>query len=154
MTEKEATFLENLSLKFEEDGEPHIAGLILGWLLICDPPEQSFSDLVNELQVSKGSVSNMTRHLESKKLIEKVRLPGKRQIHFRIKHGAWEEVMKKHLEIAQKLYDIASNGLDLLAEEPNERKDRLKEMQEFFYMASCRLPDLIKEYQEKKNNRD
>ena len=147
MTETEAKFLEELSVRFEEDGEPHIAGLIMGWLLICEPPEQSFNQLVDELQVSKGSVSNMTRHLEYKRLIEKVRKPGERQIYFRIRPSAWEEVMNKHLEITRKLYQIAQKGIDLLEHESEERKQRLMEMRNFFAFASSRIPDLIAEYQ-------
>lgn len=154
MTNTEATFLEDISIRFEEDGEPHIAGLILGWLLICDPPEQSFNELVNELQVSKGSISNMTRHLENKRLIEKVRKPGERQIYFRIKPSAWEEVMNKHLEVTKKLHRIAEKGIELLENEPEERKQRLIEMRDFFAFASTRIPDFISEYKRQNNSND
>ena len=78
-------FVNDFSLKMEETGHPRIYGQILGWLLICDPPEQSFTDLMENLNISKASVSNITRILIETSLIEKVRISGERQIHFRIK---------------------------------------------------------------------
>jgi DNA-binding transcriptional regulator GbsR (MarR family) len=52
ITEKKYTFVDDFSLKMEQIGHPRIYGQILGWLLICDPPEQSFSDLMNNLNIS------------------------------------------------------------------------------------------------------
>lgn len=62
-------FLEEFSLKIGEFGHPRIYGQILGWLLICEPPYQSFSDLTENLDISKASVSNTTRVLLERGLI-------------------------------------------------------------------------------------
>ncbi|MFV2021605.1 hypothetical protein [Micromonospora sp. LOL_023] len=35
-------------------GLPPAAGKILGWLLICDPPSQTGSDIAAALDLSKG----------------------------------------------------------------------------------------------------
>ena len=51
-SEEEKRFVEDIGLIMEEQGRPRIAGRILGWLLICEPPEQSFADLVAVLGVS------------------------------------------------------------------------------------------------------
>ena len=54
-TPAELAFVEEFGRLLEEEGAPRIAGRILGWLLICEPPYQSFNDLVGVLGASKGS---------------------------------------------------------------------------------------------------
>lgn len=144
-TEKQK-FVEELSLLIEESGKPRISGQIMGWLMVCDPPQQSFSDLVEHLQVSKASISNMTRMLLQAGLIEKVRIPGERQIHFQIKEEAWVDVLEKELESIHSLRDLSKKGLELLKEEPETDKSRLKEMHRFYTFAAKHLPTLIEEY--------
>ncbi|MEZ4612205.1 MAG: MarR family transcriptional regulator [Caldilineaceae bacterium] len=77
--EQKRQFLEDFALHMEHQGLPRMAGRILAWLLICDPPEQSMPDLVEVLQASKSSVSTMTRHLIQFGMIERVSLPGERR---------------------------------------------------------------------------
>ncbi len=48
-----------------------MAGRMLGWLLICDPPHQSMNAIADVLQASKGSISTMTRLLIQLDLIER-----------------------------------------------------------------------------------
>ena len=42
-------FVEEVGLLFEHAGLPRMAGRILGWLLICDPPHQSPGELAEVL---------------------------------------------------------------------------------------------------------
>jgi DNA-binding transcriptional regulator GbsR (MarR family) len=147
---KKKEFVEKVSLVIEEIGQPRISGQIMGWLMVCDPPKQSFSDLVEELGVSKASISNMTRMLLQAGLIEKVRIPGEREIYFQIKEGAWVGVMEKHLESINSLQRISKEGLELLEEDPDTDKSRLEEMNKFYQFAEKNMPQLIEQY--KKEN--
>jgi DNA-binding transcriptional regulator GbsR (MarR family) len=57
-------FIEELGMQFElEAAAPRMLGRVLGWLLVCDPPEQSAAELAERLQASKGSISTATRLL-------------------------------------------------------------------------------------------
>ena len=143
-------FVEEVSLVIEELGQPRISGQIMGWLMICDPPKQSFSDLVEHLGVSKASISNMTRMLLQAGLIEKVRIPGEREIHFQIKDGAWISMMENHLKSINSLRKISKEGLELLEGDPDTDKNRLKEMNKFYQFAEKNMPKLVEQY--KKEN--
>jgi hypothetical protein len=54
---------EELGLMLADAGLPEIAGRVLGWLLACDPPEQSLEQLRVASKASRASISNMTRLL-------------------------------------------------------------------------------------------
>ena len=94
---------------------PRMAGRIFGWLLVCDPPEQSLEDLAAAVQGSKASMSTMTRLLVQSGLVEKVRPPGARRDAFRVQPGQWETLWRSRLVLVQQATALAEHGLELLA---------------------------------------
>lgn len=131
----------------EECGHPRIAGHIVGWLLVSDPPEQSFNDLVETLEASKGSISTMTRRLERAGLIERISRPGDRQTYFRIRPGAWRLMLRRELRTVSDLCDAAEEGLALMDDEPPCLCRRLEEMHDFYAFAAEKMPALVEEYE-------
>src|SRR5512135_2854177 len=107
---EERHFVEDVALFFEELGFPRMAGRILGWLLICDPPEQSAGQLAQVLQASKGSLSTMTRLLIQMGLVERVGLPGERRDYFRIRPGAWPHLIKAQMQSMTGLHQVVERG--------------------------------------------
>lgn len=147
LSEEEKRFVEDIGLIMEEQGRPRIAGRILGWLLICEPPAQSFADLVAVLDVSKGSVSGMTRLLLEGGLIERVAVPGERQTYYQMAPDAWTRVLMWMAQRVQRLADAAEAGLDLVEEiRPGADHWRLREMRDLYRLAARQMPRLIEEF--------
>ena len=90
-------FVEQAGLLFEGLGVPRMAGRILGWLLICDPPYQSMGDLVEALQASKSSISTMLRLLAQSGLIERTSLPGQRRDQFVLHSSMWHNLFRARM---------------------------------------------------------
>src|SRR5205807_610261 len=87
-------FVEEVGMMLElEAGAPRMVGRVLGWLLVCDPPEQSAADLADHLQASRGSISTATRVLLRMGLLERTRVRGERFDRFQARPGAWDEVL-------------------------------------------------------------
>lgn len=144
--QEKINFVEEMSLKMEETGLPRIACQILSWLMICDPVHQSFSDLIDNLKISKASISNMTRLLIQMGLIEKVRIQGERQIHFQLKKNAWVDLLEIQTQQIFSLAKISKKGMILL--DNNEKIDntRLEEMHRFYSFLADEMPNLINKY--------
>ena len=88
MTPEEAEFVDRVGLFLEMLGGSRTMGRVYGWLLICDPPQQSLSELAEALSVSKASVSTVARQLQDGGMIE--RLPSStRQHHYRVTPGGF-----------------------------------------------------------------
>ena len=94
---EEKQFAEEVGIVFEQTGMPRMAGRILGWLLISDPPHQSMEQLTKALIASKGSISSMTRLLIQLGLIERLSLPGVRHDYFRLRSDAWQHMIGRGL---------------------------------------------------------
>ncbi len=147
LSAEEARFVDDMGLVLETDGRPRIAGLILGWLLICDPPHQSFSDLVAALGVSKGSVSSMTRLLMESGMIERHAVHGDRQAYFRIAPDAWVRVLERQVRVMEQLSSVAERGLALVQGSARDA-ERLREMHDLNRLAADRMPALIASFEQ------
>lgn len=149
MSEEEARFVEDMALLMESDGRPRIAGMILGWLLICDPPHQSFNSLTAALGVSKGSVSSMTRLLVEAGMIERYAVRGDRQTYYRFAPDAWVRVLQRQVRAVEQLTATADRGLALVEGRGSEAdRWRLREMQALNRIAARRMPTLIDEFEQ------
>lgn len=147
-SEEEKRFVEDIGLIMEEQGRPRIAGRILGWLLICEPPEQSFADLVAVLGVSKGSVSAMTRLLLEGGLIERVPVPGDRQTYYQMAPDAWSRVLTWIAERVRRMAEAADAGLALVERRhPDADHWLLREMRQLYRLVASGMPQMIEEFE-------
>lgn len=60
----------------DQDGVPLIAGRILGWLVVCDPPEQSAGQIAEAIGASRASLTTNLRLLGSVGFVRQVTKPG------------------------------------------------------------------------------
>ena len=129
-------------------GLPQMTGRVLGWLLVCDPPEQTAAQLAEALHASKGSISSATNMLVRLKLVERLHVRGERADRFRIRPEAWDDqVRDAGIEEARALLAL---GLEALTDEPPARRERLKELDAFYAWWEARMPVLWEEWQEYK----
>ena len=140
-------FIEEVGLLFEFTGLPRMAGRILGWLLICDPPHQSTGELAEVLQASKGSISTMIRLLIQAGMVERTGVPGKRRDYFRITLGTWSVLIEQRQAQIAAVRQLAEHGLELLAGEDCHRLARLREMRDFHAFFERELPVLIESWE-------
>lgn len=141
-------FVDAFSQKIEELGHPRIFGQILGWLLICDPPHQSFPDLMDALEISKASVSNTTRQMLDFGLIEKIQIEGERQSYFRIKEESLIDFVENQMKLTLDLQEITGKGLKLTGHETETGITRLQRVHRFYTFMGRELPGLIDKYKE------
>jgi hypothetical protein len=122
-----------------------MVGRVLGWLLVCDPPEQSAADLAQRLQASKGSISTATRLLVRLGMIERVRLRGERFDRFIARPQAWDEYLWREDQFSAPRR-VLRLGLEALADEPPARRARLRELDSIYAWWQRRIGKLHEEY--------
>lgn len=141
-----AAYVEQVGRFWEGIIGSRVAGRILGWLMICDPPAQSAADLMEALDVSAGSVSTQVRTLQSLGLVERVTFPGDRVSYFQMPDQAWTKVMDKEAEQLEAMRALAAQGEKLA---PASRPDRVRDLgivADFFHE---RWPALMEELSER-----
>ncbi len=146
-------FVEEVGILFEQTGLPRMAGRILGWLLISDPPHQTTSELTEALLASKGSISTMTRLLIRIGLIERIGLPGQRRDYFRIKSGAWHQLLKDSLDQTTAFRQLMEHGLVLLENKPLLTRQWLEEMRDMYAFLEQELPALLERWEQERKEK-
>jgi DNA-binding transcriptional regulator GbsR (MarR family) len=129
-------------------GIPPMTGRVLGWLLTCDPPEQTAAQLAEALNASKGSISGATKMLISFKLVDRLHVRGERADRFRVRPEAWDDQIRdQSIEQARAVLKL---GREALAGTPPTRRARLEELDAFYSWYESRIPALWDEWQEYK----
>jgi hypothetical protein len=132
-------------------GLPQMTGRVLGWLLVCDPAEQTAAQLAEALEASKGSISGATNMLVGMKLVERLHVRGERADRFRIRPGAWDDQVRD--QGIGEMRAMLAQGLEALAGETVVRRARLEELDAFYAWWESRMPALYEEWLEYKKTK-
>lgn len=140
--ERERQFAEEVGRVFEQFGISRMAGRILGWLLICDPPRQSSMEIGAALGASKGAVSIATRLLESYGLARRVAVPGERGDFFEMTPDAFNRAHDQ-LGTARIFRELMELGLAAISDPDGPRAERLLETRDLYAFLERELPLLM-----------
>ncbi|OLB73778.1 MAG: hypothetical protein AUI14_25315 [Actinobacteria bacterium 13_2_20CM_2_71_6] len=145
MYSPERQYAEETAVVLEGMGLPRAYGKLLGWLLICDPPQQSSAELAQALDLSAGSVSTGTRMLENAALIRRVAAPGRRGKVYEMTNDAMILASRnEQFRISRELMD---KGLTIVGDEQAPRAQRLRRSRDFYAFLEREIPALIKRFE-------
>jgi DNA-binding transcriptional regulator GbsR (MarR family) len=141
--DKKQQFVEECGLYFEGIGLTRIAGRVIGWLLICEPPYQQQSELVEALGASKSSISVALKDLTTLYLVERFSLPGDRRTFYRTSKDMWSRSFRARMHQVTELKELGERGLDALKDAPPDRRQRLEFMRDMNAFMEVEFPKLL-----------
>jgi DNA-binding transcriptional regulator GbsR (MarR family) len=151
MKDSETTrFIEEAAVVIEEHGLPHMAGRVIGALLVCVPPHMSLDELAERLRASKGSISMSTQLLLRLGVVEKVSSPAERRHFYQIRPDMWTSLFTQRTEHLNRHHDLAAEGLDALSGESVEARERLMEMLVFFDFIAEEMPNFVQRWRKRR----
>ncbi len=103
------------------EGTPRAVMRVLGWLVVCQPREQTAADIQEELALSAGSVSAAVRTLGELGMLEHVTRPGDRRTFHRLRQQGWEQALTLHFRALGELRRLADSTIDAAGGEADER---------------------------------
>ncbi|GIH08118.1 hypothetical protein Rhe02_61850 [Rhizocola hellebori] len=149
---KERQFADEVGVLLAGMGMPPAYGRLLGWLLICDPPQQTSAQLGEALGLSKGSVSSGMRMLERSDMVQRVPTPGRGHAYEML-----PDALVRATDPAVKfafMRDVMQRGLSLLDENESTRAERLRVSRDFYGFIAEKLPSLMEEFRQKHLRKD
>lgn len=141
-------FVEDVGLHVESTGLPRMAGRVLGWLLICDPPQQAAEELVRGLSASSDSISTTARSLIQMGFVQRVAVHNDRRAFYQLRPDAWSAALEEREAEMKRLRTLAEQGLAAVDGAPEPRRQRLIEMRELFAFVEAEFPALVARYHE------
>jgi predicted transcriptional regulator len=154
LDEERSRYVEEFGLLFGQFGLSRMFGRVLSVLMISDPPERSAEELAEELGASRGSISQTTRSLIQMGLVQRWARPGERRDYFRIKPGAWYEIMRREMESLGDFRETAERGLGLLDSNDPDARRSLEEMRDFYAYWENEMPAVLERWEKESRRRD
>jgi DNA-binding transcriptional regulator GbsR (MarR family) len=136
-------WVEEFALVLEGEGLPRMAGRIFGWLLVCEPAEQTMEELGAALGGSKASMSTMTRLLAQAELVERARRPGERRDRFRIPPEHWDRIMRGRVQSLSATTALLGRAVELVRDQPPEARRRVDDLYSLYTYFERELPGLL-----------
>ncbi|MFI9511185.1 GbsR/MarR family transcriptional regulator [Nocardia sp. NPDC052566] len=142
-TPEQLAFVEDFALVLERMGLVRMTGRAAGWLLVCNPPEQTFGQIADALQASKGSISNALKVLLTMRWVDKSSKPGDRKDYYSIRPSIMPELTRAQSGQYVELAEMTARGLALFDDPNGPEAARVREMHEFFIWLGKEMPALI-----------
>src|SRR5580704_3622006 len=111
-TDAEITFADHMGRFYARRyAFPPMVGRLLGYLAVCDPPEQSIGELAEALLASRSAIAGAIKILETAHAVRRSRVAGERMDRVRIDLSSPESLGMDVTEYRE-LGDLAREGLD------------------------------------------
>ena len=126
-------------------GFPPMAGRLLGYLFVCDPPQQTIDELGEALLASRSAITGAVKLLEGYRMARRTRTAGERVDRVSL-DPASQQPQNFDSALHREHAALFREGLVLLADAPPERRAPLEEMVALAEFLSERLPQLRDEW--------
>ena len=146
MSPGESEFVEEMGRFLGSIGMTPMAGRMWGYLLICDPPEQTAADISAALHASRGAISGTARLLAGPGLIRRTTRPGDRREYFSAPAEALDSMLASAGAIYRQMREIAQRGLAATADRPPAARARLQEFHDVMSFVEHEVPRVIGQF--------
>jgi DNA-binding transcriptional regulator GbsR (MarR family) len=148
MTEGESHFVEEMGSFLAGLGMTPMAGRMWGWLLICDPPEQTAAQVADALQASRGAISGTARILANAGLVRRSTRRGDRREYFSAPPDALDQMLASASATYRQMRLIAERGLAATVDRSPASRARLQEFHDVLAFVEREVPLVISRFLE------
>ena len=145
-TDAEITFADHMGrLYARRYSFPPMVGRLVGYLAVCDPPQQSIGELAETLLASRSAITAAVNSLETMHVLSRSRSAGERMDRVRLDMSSPES---RGMDVSEyeELGQMAREGLEVLRDAPRERQAILLELAAFADFLVEQIPKLDQEW--------
>ena len=153
LTPAQSDFIEEMGQFLGGYGMTPMAGRMWGWLLLCEPPEQTAAEIADALQASRGAISGTARILASAGFIRRTTRRGDRREYFSSPPEALDSMLSNAAVIYRRLRQIAEHGLAAAETSSPSAQARLLEFHDVVAFIEVELPRVIERFLSERNER-
>ncbi|MBW6469195.1 MAG: hypothetical protein K0B85_08575 [Coriobacteriia bacterium] len=144
---RRAAMLDKLATVLEQAGFPHGMAKVYAALTLADGEGLSTSDLIEELGISKASVSNAMQFLVGTNLVERYRVRGSREAHYRILKGRWGDILARKFAATSYVRSVAEEAMS--ATDSPAACARLEEMRDVYAFFEQEFENVMQRFKER-----
>ncbi|MBN2847788.1 MAG: hypothetical protein JXP72_04965 [Coriobacteriia bacterium] len=138
---------DRLSGVLEAVGFPHNIARVYSALTLAENEGLSTTEIISVLGVSKASVSNAMQFLVGVDLVERYRVRGSREAHYRILKGRWGDILARKFTATGQVRRMTDEALALV--NSDKARERLEEMRDVYAFFEREFEDVMQRYNER-----
>lgn len=139
--------VDRLSAMLEAVGFPHNIARVYAALTLAEGEGLSTSEIMAELGISKASVSNAMQFLMSADLVERYRVRGSREAHYRILKGRWGDILARKFAATSYVRKVTEEAL--ASTNSDKARERLEEMRDVYAFFETEFADVMQRFNER-----
>jgi DNA-binding transcriptional regulator GbsR (MarR family) len=151
VTPGESEFVEEMGRFLASLGMTPMAGRMWGWLLICEPTDQTAAEIAEALHASRGAISGTARLLANAGLVRRSTRPGDRREYFSAPAEALDSMLMSAASLYREMRRIAERGLAAIEARPAASKARLEEFRDVMGFVEVEVPRVIARFLAERN---
>ncbi|HLI61222.1 MAG TPA: MarR family winged helix-turn-helix transcriptional regulator [Solirubrobacteraceae bacterium] len=130
-TDAELTFADHMGRFYARRYPfPPMVGRLIGYLAVCDPPDQTINELADALLASRSAIAGAIKTLEGMGYIARARAAGERMDRVRLTlHDP--NALGMDTSEYEEMRELAREGLEVIGDAPIERRAALLYMAAF-----------------------
>lgn len=132
---------------YQNLGYSSLMGKIVALLLISEKP-LSLDDISEQLEMSKGPISQIARRLKDHRLIERIWVPGERKDYYKSSNDMFGEAFRNYMGSMRRNRQIAEKFVAEAEKNDSSEflKERMKEMKAFYELMERHNKLFIEEW--------
>ena len=147
--QKVKDLVERIGIVCDKDGMPPLAGRMVGFLMLAEPPHKTFDEIAEFLQASKSAISTTLRFLEGQGMVEYITFSGDRKRYFRLSVDSWGKVILGKMEFLKMMRERVNMVLAARSDAYPEFNVGLKSMLALYDICLEGMPILIQKWEDK-----
>ena len=154
MTAAQRELIEEFGLLQEQMGSTRMCGRVAAWLLLCEPPVQSLTEIADGLGVSKAAVSGSARLLLQSRMVERVSEPGQRGDFYRALPADAGRIMP--VDHVHTLNQLLRRAIASVADRDQTQSNYalMRELLELTAFIEAELPAMLARWRERRSAAD
>lgn len=125
---------------------PPVAGRLIGYLLICDPPRQTIAELSEALRASRSAITGAVKLLEGRGAVNRWRDAGERVDSIELDPTSVTVPRGFDGVPYRQLAEMAREGLTHLSHDAPAQRAMLQESAELYEFLAERMPAVLDEW--------
>jgi len=142
--------VEKIGIELSWVGFPPIVSRIIGFLLLANPPCQSFYQIQEFLSASKSAISYAINYLLNNNDIETVTFPGDRKRYFKLREGTWISIIKKALVQLTSPKNIFKEIAVFRQHENPEQSRSFMEISQLYELIEKKVSESVEDWEKKR----
>jgi DNA-binding transcriptional regulator GbsR (MarR family) len=137
----------SLQRRSSRSGFPHGIAKVYAALTLAEGEGLSTGELIEELGISKASVSNAMQFLVGTNLVERYRVSGSREAHYRMIKGVWGDILGKKFAAMSYIRGVTEEAMGVI--DSPAACERLEEMRDVYAFFEQEFENVMQRFRER-----